>query len=226
MRGWPFDWRAGDGPLDIAVVNRSADLTDPADVAEVGRVLDARRIVTMRQVHGADVAWVGASTSEVPVADALLTDDPGVAVVARAADCLPVALACGDAVGAVHAGRAGLTEGVAVAAVAALREHSGGAPVRAWFGPRICPACYEVPLDLAEEVERAVPGTRSRTSWGTPSVDIAAGVATQLRDLGVEVHPRAARACTFEERERFYSHRHGDTGRHGIVVVRHEAGHD
>ncbi|MFT4298504.1 MAG: polyphenol oxidase family protein [Aeromicrobium sp.] len=220
MDTWPLDWRVNDGDLDIAVVNRAVDLTDRADVARVGAVLGVRRIVTMTQMHGAEVAWVGVGEEPPPRADALLTDTPGVAVVARAADCLPVALACGDAVGAVHAGRAGMTAGVAAAAVEALRERTGQQQVRAWFGPCICGSCYEVPAELAAEVERLVPGSRSRTSWGTDALDIAAGVAAQLRDLGVEVHPRAARACTFEE-ERFFSHRRSDTGRHGIVVVRH-----
>ena len=65
-----------------------------------------------------------------------------------------------------------------------------------------------------------MPGTRSTTSWGTPAVDVGAGVVAQLEALGVTVHDVGAHACTIED-DRFWSHRRqgGAAGRMGAVVV-------
>ncbi|MFT4187298.1 MAG: polyphenol oxidase family protein [Aeromicrobium sp.] len=211
-----FAWRRRLGAVEMAVTDRSVDLLDPADCEAVREALEADRIAAMRQVHGAEVAWAGVEEAE---ADALATEEPGVAVVARAADCLPVVLV-GDEriVAAVHAGRAGVAAGVVPAAVAALRGRGAG-QVRAWLGPRICGACYEVPEAMAAEVEAVAPGSRAVTSWGTPSVDLAAGVRRQLAVADVDCEDLVW--CTAED-DRFFSHRGGDLGRHGVVVVIHD----
>lgn len=106
----------------------------------------------------------------------------------RAADCVPVLLADPDAqvIGAAHAGRLGMALGVVPATVARMRE-LGGDRITAWVGPHICGSCYEVPVDLRDEVAATVPASRSTTSWGTPALDIGAGVRAQLTAVGVEV---------------------------------------
>lgn len=190
------------------------------------RSLGAADVVAMRQVHGADVARVAAGTvdpsSVSPQADALVTADEGVALLVRVADCTPVVLVdvSRPEVAVVHAGREGLVRGVVPAAVAALRGLDDERPVEAWVGPRVCGRCYELPADLADAVDAAVPGTRSTTSWGTPAVDVGAGVVAQLAGLGVTVHDVGADACTLED-EQFWSHRRqGDAaGRMGAAVV-------
>jgi copper oxidase (laccase) domain-containing protein len=65
-----------------------------------------------------------------------------------------------------------------------------------------------------------VPEAAAETSWGTPAVDVGAGVAAQLRAAGVEVIDAAT--CTRED-ERLWSYRRdgaaaGRTG--GVVWVR------
>lgn len=180
------------------------------------------RLVRMTQVHGADVAWTGdVAAGEMPVADALLTDQPGVGVLVRVADCTPIVLVGLDepVAGVVHCGREGLVKGVVMAAVAAIREH-GTESLEAWVGPRACGRCYELPEDMADAVGAAVPEARSTTSWGTPAVDIGAGVVAQLHELGIPVTDLGAHACTIED-ERFYSYRRQghDSGRFGAVAV-------
>lgn len=180
------------------------------------------RVVGMRQVHGREVAEVGREPGPTPTADALLTREPGVALVVRVADCTPVVLADErrGVVAAVHAGREGLVRGVVPAAVAAIVGDDAVGGLQAWVGPRACGRCYELPADMADAVEAAVPGTRSTTSWGTPAVDVGAGVVAQLRALGVTVHDVGADACTIED-DRFWSHRRqgAAAGRMGAVVV-------
>jgi polyphenol oxidase len=186
---------------------------------------DGDRLRTMRQVHGAEVAYVGAVGDPDPEADALITDSPGAVLAARAADCVPVLLGdpAAGVVAAVHAGRQGLVSGVVPRAVAALCDR-GVRRLTAWVGPHVCGRCYEVPAALREEVAAVVPGTRAETSWGTPSLDLGAGVRRQLADAARElpVEVVAFEPCTVED-DRFYSHRRDGaaSGRHaGLVWLR------
>jgi YfiH family protein len=192
------------------------DVTDPAVLTDLRSQLGLDAIATMRQVHGADVAW--AMPGLVPEVDALLTYTPNLGVLVRVADCVPVVLATDerDSVGVVHAGRKGLVAGIVPAAARILQERSKG-PVSAWIGPHICGQCYELDRDTADEVARVVPAAASTTAWGTPAADIGAGVAAQLGALDVRVTDLGG--CTLED-DRFHSHRRDATvRRQGAIVV-------
>jgi YfiH family protein len=185
-------------------------------VARLRTDLEADSVATMRQVHGADVAW--ALQGQVPEADAQLTYTPGLALLVRVADCVPVVLATAerDTVGVVHAGRRGLVAGVVPAAARILLERGKGS-VSAWVGPHICGRCYELDTTTAAEVAAAVPAASSVTWTGTPAADLGAGVAAQLAALGVTVHQVGG--CTLED-DRFFSYRrNGTTQRQGALVV-------
>lgn len=190
------------------------------DLVRRGMHLD--RMVRMTQVHGADVVWVGdVAAGDIPVADALLTDRPGVGVLVRVADCVPVVLVAPrePLAGVVHCGREGLVRGVLPAAVAAMRD-TGASSVEAWVGPRACGRCYELPEAMADGVAGVVPEARSTTSWGTPAVDIGAGVVAQLLGEDVRVTDLGADECTIEKDEWYSYRRQGqDSGRFGAVAV-------
>ena len=195
----------GDLVIEVAFTDVSLSLGDAADPAVRADAL--RRVagesgatpVLMHQVHGADAVLVEDTAEAMPSCDALVTSRTGVALLARAADCVPVLLAdpATGWIAAAHAGRPGLAAGVVPAAVAVLREH-GAAPSLAWIGPHVCGACYEVPADLRDEVAAVVPESRSTTSWGTPALDLGAGVRGQLAAAGV-TDIRAVDACTRED---------------------------
>ena len=178
-------------------------------------------VALMRQVHGADVHAVTAGTvrsGEVPTADAIVTRDAGVILLVRVADCVPVLLADESrrVVGAVHAGRPGLVAGVVPAAVAALRD-LGAERVTAWVGPHVCGRCYEVPEQMRAEVAALVPESYAETSWGTPALDIGAGVRAQLSAAGAEVVDAAR--CTMEDDDLYSYRRQGvASGRLGGLV--------
>ncbi len=119
--------------------------------------LDPHRIVTMSQVHGAEVRQVTAldagrgatpDSDSVGRADALITDVPGIALLTLHADCLPILLVdpARPAVAAIHAGWRGTVAGVATAAVTAMREAFGSDPreLRAYLGAAIGGCCNEV----------------------------------------------------------------------------------
>lgn len=179
------------------------------------------RVAWAHQVHGSDVVVVGPRDAPRETCDAVVgVGAVGAAVVV--ADCVPILLADAAAglVAAVHAGRRGLVAGVVPATLRRLVD-AGATDVRAVVGPAVCGACYEVPADLRDEVEAVVPGTAATTTWGTPSLDLPAGVLAQLRAGGVRAEPSGW--CTRTD-ERFYSHRRASVGEgpHGRIcgVVR------
>ncbi|MCU1674953.1 MAG: laccase [Frankiales bacterium] len=190
---------------------------DPAAVAENRRRLaaevDVPRIAWMEQVHGREVAQVGPDDA-VPVADALVSTERGVALAVLVADCTPVLAvdAAAGVVGVAHAGRKGLALDVVGALLDAMRD-LGAQQVLARVGPSVCPRCYPVPLALREEVAAVVPEARSVARDGSPSLDIAAGVAAQLVAHGAQVEWLPG--CSAEE-PRLFSYRRdgGTTGRY------------
>lgn len=196
---------------------------EPAAVAENRRRVErwaGAPLVVATQVHGARAVRVDADHRDAGEADALVTTGSDVAVAVYVADCVPVLLADADArvVAAAHVGRAGLVAGVLQAAVAAMVD-AGADPARtrAAAGPSIAGASYEVPAQLRDEVAAVVPATAATTSWGTPALDLAAGVVSVLGDLGVvDVHVDGR--DTFREPSLFSHRRSAGTGRFAGVV--------
>ncbi len=218
----------GDDPRRVRAARRALEaalgLGERGDDAGRSGVL-----AWMDQVHSATVAtaYRGAGLSDVPRADALVLDlsDPVCQGVAGAgvlvADCVPLLLASQDGglVAAVHAGRRGMLDGVVEATLTALSRRGVG-PRGLWaaIGPCICGSCYEVPEAMQVDSLAREPACGSRTRWGTPGMDVAAGVQAQLERAGVE-HVSRAGWCTYED-ERFYSYRRdGLTGRLAGVVL-------
>lgn len=196
---------------------------DPQDRAtNLARLLDdfapGAELADMSQVHGDRVVEAGGPREP---CDGIVTDRADVVLLVRVADCVPVLLADADAgvIGAAHAGRPGLAAGVVPATVA--RMHALGARrVQAWLGPSVCGACYEVPARMRDEVAAVEPASASTTRWGTPALDVAAGVRAQLERDGVEVHDLAR--CTLESPDLYSYRRDGDrAGRLAGVIRRH-----
>lgn len=180
--------------------------------------LDPARVVWMNQVHGADVAVVDGpwgAAADVPSVDAVVTGQRGLALAVLTADCVPVLLAdpVAGVAAAAHAGRPGMVAGVVPAAVRAMAE-LGADPARivARTGPAVCGRCYEVPEAMRAEVAAVEPAARAETSWGTPAVDVSAGVHAQLERLGVHDRQQSP-VCTRESGDHFSYRRDRTTGR-------------
>ena len=176
------------------------------------------------QVHGSRVVVLShppaAGSTSVGEADALVSVSPEVAVAVLVADCVPVLLADPEAgvVAAVHAGRRGLVAGVVEATVAAMVEQGAAVRrVRAAIGPAIAGQSYEVSAALQDEVASVIPQTRATTSWGTPALDLPAGVAAGLDAAGVENVTHLARD-TWTDPALFSFRRSQRTGRFAGVV--------
>lgn len=202
--------QVADDPLHVAA-NRAAlagDLGVPTD-----------HLVFMSQVHGDDVAVVdGPRVDAVPEVDGLVTSVRGLALAVLVADCVPVLFADRDAgvVGVAHAGRRGMSAGVAVRVVDAMRD-LGATSVVARVGPSVCPRCYEVPAAMRDDVAAAVPVAASVDRHGHPALDIAAGVISQLAPVCREVDVWTG--CTREDPDLFSHRRDGVTGRFAGVAM-------
>jgi polyphenol oxidase len=218
--------RSSLGPVDLAFTDRYGGVSaapfdslnlaltgddDPGAIAENQRLVLAdfapgADLVGMHQVHGADVAVLGdGGQGDLPRCDGLVTTRPARVLMTRAADCVPVLLADPGArvIGAVHCGRPGLAARVVPAAVATMRAQ-GAVTITAWVGPHVCGSCYEVPGEMQAEVGAIEPAAIATTSWGTPALDIGAGVRAQLERDGVTVVDVSR--CTRESPD-LYSHR-------------------
>ncbi|PUA80550.1 polyphenol oxidase family protein [Nocardioides currus] len=191
--------------VDVAFTDSSIDLQGlragfPELLARVEGVVGVP-LARLNQVHGDDVLVVDAPMplGEVPEGDALVTTTRGLGLMVRVADCVPLVLADAEAgvIGAVHSGRPGMVLDIATRTVEAMRERGAG-DLTAWLGPHVCGRCYEVPEAMRDEVAAAVPESWAETSWGTPAVDIGAGVAAQLERAGVRVVD--VTGCTVEDR--------------------------
>jgi YfiH family protein len=200
---------------------------DPAAVAANRKRLTAAlrlgddSVVWMNQVHGDHVVVVdGPLDGAVDKTDALVTTTPRLALAVVTADCVPVLM--GDAragvVAAVHAGRVGAQNGVVARTVEAmLRAGAHAEDISALLGPAVSGRNYEVPEQMAAEVEAALPGSRTTTSRGTAGLDLRAGIARQLTTFGIstiDIDPR----CTVEDRNLFSHRRDAPTGRLASLV--------
>ena len=216
VSGPPFDSfnlgdHVGDDPAAVAANrNRLATATG----------LGPDRVVWMNQVHGDRVEVVDGPQTAVDDTDALVTSTPRLALAVVSADCVPVLLADARAgvAAAVHAGRVGAQLGVVtrtVEAMLALGAHAED--ISALLGPAVSGRNYEVPAAMADEVEAALPGSRTTTAAGTPGLDLRAGIACQLKQLGVtaiDIDPR----CTVEDPTLFSHRRDAPTGRLASLV--------
>lgn len=169
----------------------------------------------MNQVHGNVVATVGVEIIAEPTADALVTQSVGIGMAVVVADCIPLLLASSQTVAAVHVGRKGLMNEVALAAIHEMRSHDIS-EITAVVGPSICGECYEVSQDIYDDVSKTFPLAASKTRDGGFALDLSRALIDQLQSLGVRVVDEGR--CTVEESNLYSYRRDGVTGRQVGVV--------
>ena len=194
------------------------------------RALGIRRgeLVSPHQVHSATVQVVGGQDRGrvCEKTDALITDTPGVYLMLRFADCVPVLFydPVRRAVGLAHAGWRGTVKCIARETVRRMGEAFGCRPadIRAGIGASIGPCCYEVGgevVDAAREAFPDAPHLLSRQASGRWHFDLWAANRYQLALEGV-MQVEAAGLCTACRTDEWFSHRaeKGQTGRLGAVI--------
>ncbi len=197
----------GTGSSDLAEavsINRSR-------VAEAMGVTPAQ-LVSVNQVHSADVVTVTGALDGRPRADALVTAIPGLALSVLTADCQPVLFSdpVAGVVGAAHAGWRGAQQGVLEAtidAMVALGATRG--QIRAVIGPTISQSAYEVGQEFYEAFTDDDPDSRRFFVNGVAGkyhFDLPGYGLWRLRAAGVGQALWTGH-CTYRDPDRFYSFR-------------------
>jgi len=169
-------------------------------------------LVGVHQNHSADVVTITEPTIARPKADAMVTNQKGIALGILTADCQPVLFADPDAgvIGAAHAGGKGALSGVLsntvaeMGALGAKREN-----ISAAIGPCISQKAYEVGPEFFEDFIATDPdfirffanGQEDRMQFDLPSFGLH-----MLRQAGVGSAEWIGH-CTYADEARFYSYR-------------------
>ena len=171
------------------------------------------RLVSLYQVHSAEVVTVEAPFAERPRADAMVTRVPGLALGIATADCGPILFAdpVNGVVGAAHAGWKGALTGVIGATVSAM-EGLGAERARivAVLGPTIAQPAYEVGPDFVARFRAEAPGMErflgAGAREGHAQFDLPGFILARLEEAGIG-EAAALHLCTYADPERFYSFR-------------------
>ncbi len=214
-----FTRKGGASSGIFAGLNCGPGSTDQAAAVAVNRArvaaalgVSADHLVSLHQVHSADVVTVTAPWADRPVADAMVTATPGLALGVLTADCQPVLFHDPQArvVGAAHAGWKGALSGVLEATVVAMeRLGARRQAVRAVIGPTISQRAYEVGPEFLQAFLDADPdaarffaeGKEDRAMFDLPSYGLH-----RLRAAGVGEAAWTGH-CTYSDPELFFSYR-------------------
>jgi len=181
-------------------------------------------VVSVKQVHGTDVLIVDRPVSGSPAVeggwDALVTDQPGVLLTVRTADCVPVLIhdPVRKIVAAVHAGWRGAVAGIVSKTLAAMAQRFGSQPASlcVGIGPSAGSCCYEVDEPVLGRLRDSYPGWRSlvqETGSGTAKLNLRGLVRGQAQSAGVrEDAIHSVSLCTICHPDLFHSYR-----REGVV---------
>ncbi|MCT4554801.1 MAG: peptidoglycan editing factor PgeF [Pelagimonas sp.] len=214
-----FTRRGGASSGIFAGLNCGAGSSDLSEIVSInrGRVADAMdvpatHLITAHQVHSPDVVHVTAPLERpLPQADALVTNQPDLALAVLTADCQPVLFADPDnhVIGAAHAGWRGARDGVLEATVDAMIALGAARDsIRAVIGPCISQRAYEVGPEfrdtfLSEDPDNArffAPGAGEKQQFDLPAYGLH-----RLTRAGVQAD--WCRHCTYSDADRFYSYR-------------------
>jgi YfiH family protein len=199
----------------------------------LGRPLDS--LYDVWQVHGTEVVCAQAPRppgSPHLKADAILTDQTGVTLFMRFADCVPIILfdPVRRAIGLVHAGWMGTVESTAARAIETMqaRYGSNSRDILAGIGPSVGPHHYPVGPDVAQRVRQAfgsdATGLLHSIDGGDPEsevkFDLWSANSLVLQQAGVH-KIEVSGICTACNLDDWYSHRgeKGRTGRFGVLVA-------
>ena len=195
---------------------------------------DQKKVILSHQTHTDIVLHVGRKelgaglyNPELPECDALITNEPGAALVIFTADCTPILLhdPVTGAVGAAHAGWRGTASAIAAKTVEAMGREFGSKPgdVRAAIGPNIGQCCFETDEDVPQAMRKSFGAEAEpmiRQNGSKYYVNLKELNALALRRAGVQIIDIST-DCTACQNRRFWSHRitGGLRGSQGAIIV-------
>ena len=194
---------------------------------------DLNKLVLTHQTHSDIVRVVGSGDhtscfhKDYPECDALVTNEPGVALMIFTADCTPMIFhdPVTGAVGAAHAGWRGTAAAIGPKTVQAMCREFGAKPenIRAAIGPNIGACCFETDSDVpnamieafGEEVKAFIHPKEHKYYVNLKEIN-----ALILRRCGV-THIDISCDCTKCQPNRFWSHRitGSSRGSQGAIIL-------
>ena len=168
----------------------------------------------MEQFHSDQVEIVK-NNHQTPKCDALVTVENKLALAVLTADCIPLLLKSESVIAAVHVGRAGLMNEIALKTIEVMQS-LGAERISGYIGPSICGKCYEVSKEIFNEVTEKYPESDTRVETGKYTLDLVAGLKVQLRGFLLYDHG----GCVLEDQNYFSYRRDGITGRQAGVIWR------
>jgi YfiH family protein len=170
---------------------------------------DTAALATVQQIHS-DKVLIAEPSGSAGEGDALISNQPGITLSVRTADCLPILMADtrNRAIAAVHAGWRGTILEIVPKTIQAMADRFGTHPddLVIAVGPGIGPCCFEVGPEVAIHFAKLFP---ERTDLDQKTkVDL---VETNLRLLGRNggsVRQIATSGlCTYCRSDLFHSYR-------------------
>jgi polyphenol oxidase len=187
--------------------------------AQAGQLRGHTWMLSVKQVHGTDALLIDRPVSGSDRFeggwDALVTDQPGVMVAVRTADCVPVLVydRRRRAVAAIHAGWRGAVAGIVPKTIQLMvsRFAIDETDVRVSIGPSAGPCCYEVDEAVLAPLRRDLLDWQSllHDDRGVKAMlDLKALVRRQTAQIGIRPeHITAVNLCTICHSDLFYSYR-------------------
>ena len=184
------------------------------------------KLVQVKQIHSADVIVANNPMDALKQGDAIITNTPGLLLLMRFADCVPIMFVdpVNNAVGIAHAGWQGTVKEVAFHTVRAMEAQfqSNPSDIFVGIGPSIGPDHYEVGEDVivraqdvfSEHTDRILIKGRNSVKldlWKANEISLQRAGVTNIEISGI---------CTGCDIEDWYSHRgeNGKTGRFAGVI--------
>lgn len=176
-------------------------------------------LLSVKQVHGTDALVVDRpliESDQFPGGwDALVTDQPGVTVAVRTADCVPVLVhdPRRRVVAAIHAGWRGAVAGIVPKTLLLMTARFGSAAsdLRISIGPSAGPCCYEVDEPVLDQLRAGLPDWQSvlRDYEGSKArLDLKALIRRQVEEEGLPAASiSSVNLCTICHEDLFYSYR-------------------
>ncbi len=212
-------FHVGDNPIDVKHNHRLLS-------KELG--YDVETLIFMSQIHSDRIVVVDETMnfSTPPQCDALITNLPNIPLMVMSADCTPILLydPNHNAIGAVHAGRAGALNEILPKTIHAMGQEYGSTlkDIVVLLGPSIHGCCYEVNETIAKDVIKKGYENALRHIKEKVFLDVNTILLSQLEILGIpKEHIEVLNDCTSCCHETYFSYRAcaHHTGRIAGVII-------
>lgn len=187
--------------------------------------IDEDRVVYQKQVHSDKFLYVD-SPRIIKDNDALFTDKKNLFLVVTIADCIPILFfdEINKIVGVVHSGWRGTDSKILLKTVSYLKQNMNLSVDKTYFyfGPSICPSCFEVGEEVAQKFEKKYVFERSKKFFvDLPSINFDYLISEGFKKENIHI----SNLCTYELRNLFHSYRRDKekSGRmFGVIGLRDE----